>query len=53
VAEKYFGRIAPAVITLAGIELLCRIHKRQFDLGKLHPADNSAPAVWNAALVAQ
>ena len=48
-----FKRLATAAITIVGIELLRRIHKRQFDLGKLRPADHSAPAVWNAVLAAQ
>ena len=48
-----FKRLATAAITIVGIELLRRIHKRQFDLGKLRPADHSAPAVWNPVLAAQ
>ena len=41
-----------AAITIAGIELLRRIHKGQFDLGRLRLKERSAPAVWNAVLAA-
>ena len=37
-------------ITIAGIELLRRIHKGQFTLDRLCLTDRSAPAVWNAVL---
>jgi transposase-like protein len=39
-----------AAITIAGIELLHRIRKGQFRLGRLAPEGRSAPAVWNAVL---
>jgi transposase-like protein len=39
-----------AAITIAGIELLHRIRKGQFRLGRLGPEGRSAPAVWNAVL---
>jgi hypothetical protein len=42
-----------AAITIAGIELLHRIHKGQFDLGKLRLKDRTAPALWNAVLSAR
>ena len=41
-----------AAITIAGIELLRRIHKGQFNLGGLRLKDRSTPAVWNAVLAA-
>ncbi|HTW68875.1 MAG TPA: DDE-type integrase/transposase/recombinase [Acetobacteraceae bacterium] len=41
-----------AAITIAGIELLLRIHKGQFNLGRLRLRDRRAPAVWNAVLAA-
>jgi transposase-like protein len=39
-----------AAIVIAGIELLRRIHKGQFNLGRLRLKDRSTPAVWNAVL---
>jgi hypothetical protein len=33
-----------------GIELLRRIHKGQFNLGRLRLKDRSTAAVWNAVL---
>src|ERR1700686_2341569 len=47
-----FKRFRTAAITIAGIELLRRIHKGQFNLGKLRLKDRSTPAVWNAVLAA-
>ena len=41
-----------AAITIAGMELLRRIHKGQFNLGRLRLKDRSAPALWNAVLAA-
>ena len=41
-----------AAITIAGVELLRRIHKDQFDLGGLRLKDRSTPAVWIAVLAA-
>ena len=41
-----------AAITIAGIELLRRIHKGQFDLRGLRLKDQSTPAIWNAVLAA-
>src|SRR5450755_2035600 len=43
-----FKRFRNAAITIAGIELLRRILKGQFNLGKLRLKDSSAPAAWNA-----
>lgn len=42
-----------AAITIAGIELLCRIHKKQFNLGRLRFTDGTTPAVWDAVLAAR
>ena len=47
-----FKRFRTAAVTIAGIELLRRIHKRQFNLGRLRLKDGSTPAVWNAVLAA-
>ena len=47
-----FKRFRTAAVTIAGIELLRRIHKGQFNLGKLRLKHSSAPAVWNAVLAA-
>jgi transposase-like protein len=43
-----FKNFDSAAITIAGIELLRRIHKGQFALGQLRLKDQPAPAVWNA-----
>ncbi len=45
-----FKRFRNAAITLAGIELMHRIRKGQFNLVKLSLKDTVAPAVWNAVL---
>ena len=42
-----------AAVTIAGIELLRRIHKGQFNLGRLRLKDRSTPAVWDAVLAAR
>jgi transposase-like protein len=47
-----FKTFASAAITIAGVELLRRIHKGQFTLGRLHLKDQAAAAVWNAVLAA-
>jgi transposase-like protein len=49
------GRLASrvfrnAAITIAGIELLQRIRKGQFRLGRLDVEGRAAPAIWNAVL---
>ena len=41
-----------AAITIAGIELMHRIRKGQFGLGRLGVQGRLAPAVWNAVLQA-
>jgi transposase-like protein len=55
------SRIAPmlgfkvfdnASVTIAGIELLHRIRKGQFALGRLRVEGPAAPAIWNAVLSA-
>jgi transposase-like protein len=47
-----FKRFRTAAIVIAGIELLRRICKGQFNLGRLRLKDRRAPAVWNAVLAA-
>jgi len=47
-----FKKFRAAAITIAGIELLRRIHKDQFNLGRLLLKDRSVSAVWNAVLAA-
>jgi transposase-like protein len=47
-----FKRFRTAAVTIAGIELLRRIHKGQFNLGSLRLKDRSTLAVWNAVLAA-
>ena len=46
---KHFRR---AATTIAGIELMHRIRKGQFKLGRLRIKDNTAPEIWNAVLAA-
>ena len=41
-----------AAVTIAGVELLHRIRKGQFNLGRLRTAGQAAPAIWNAVLSA-
>jgi hypothetical protein len=45
-------RSETAAITLAGVELMRRIYKLQFDLSKLRIKDSTAPEVWNTVLEA-
>ena len=47
-----FKGFATAAITIAGIELMHRIRKGQFGLGRLGIQGRLAPAVWNAVLQA-
>ena len=47
-----FKRFDYAAITIAGVQLLRRIHKDQFALGHLRLKDQAAPAIWNAVLAA-
>ena len=44
---KVFDR---AAVTIAGVELLHRIRKGQFNLRRLRVAGQAAPAIWNAVL---
>ena len=48
-----FKVFSNAANTIAGVELMRRIRKGQFDLGKLRIKEASAPAVSNAVLSAQ
>ena len=45
-------RFRNSSITIAGIELVHRIRKGQFKLGRLRIKDNRAPEIWNAVLAA-
>jgi transposase-like protein len=47
-----FKNFESAVITIAGVELLRRIHKNQFALSRLKIKGQAAPAIWNAVLAA-
>jgi transposase-like protein len=47
-----FKRFGPAVITIAGIELLHQIKKGQFDLSALCAPNTRTPQVWEAVLAA-
>jgi hypothetical protein len=41
-----------AAITPAGVELLHRIRKNQFAIGRLHIKDQTPSAIWSAVLAA-
>jgi hypothetical protein len=43
-------RFSSAAITLAGIELMHRIRKGEFNLAGLRLKDTTAPAVWSVVL---
>jgi transposase-like protein len=47
-----FKTFRRAKVSIAGIELLHRIRKNQFNLGKFAKHAKSAPALWNAVLTA-
>jgi transposase-like protein len=47
-----FKRFRAAAIVIAGIELVRRIYKGQFNLGRLRLKDRNTSAVWNAVLAA-
>ena len=47
-----FKRFRNASKTIAGIELVHRIRKGQFALGKLRVTGKSAPEIWNTVLAA-
>ncbi|VTU35536.1 hypothetical protein E5CHR_04089 [Variovorax sp. PBL-E5] len=46
---KVFDR---AALTIAGVELLHRVRKGQFNLGKLRVRGKAVPAIWTAVLSA-
>jgi transposase-like protein len=48
-----FKQLRTAAVTIAGIELLRRIHKGQFNLKGPRFKGKSAPAIWNAVLAAR
>lgn len=45
-------RFRSARITISGIELMHRIRKGQFKIGKLRVKGKTAPEIWNAVLAA-
>jgi transposase-like protein len=45
-----FENFESAAITIAGVELLRRIHKDQFALNRLQIKGQAAPAIWHAVL---
>jgi transposase-like protein len=47
-----FKRFKAAAMTLAGIELMRRIYKGQFNLKKLRINGTTALEIWNAVLAA-
>jgi transposase-like protein len=47
-----FKKFRRAKVTIAGIELLHRIRKNQFDLSKLQIQTNTAATMWDAVLTA-
>ena len=47
-----FKVIDRAAVTIAGVELLHRIRKGQFNLARLRLRGQAAPAIWNALLSA-
>jgi len=47
-----FKGLRTAAITIAGVELLRRIHKGQFNLHGLRLKDRSTSALWTVVLAA-
>jgi len=47
-----FKNFECAAATIVGIELLRRIRKGQFVLGRLRFKNQTEPAIWNAVLAA-
>ena len=47
-----FKRFKAAAVKIAGVELLRRIRKGQFNLRRLRLNGGGAPAIWNAVLAA-
>jgi hypothetical protein len=53
IAMLGFKRFRNASITIAGVELMHRIRKRQVALGKLPVAGKTAPEIWTAVIAAR
>ncbi len=47
-----FKAFRNAAVTTAGVELMHRIRKGQFNFSRLRLKDTSSPAVWNTVLAA-
>jgi transposase-like protein len=47
-----FKQFRRAAATIASIELMHRIRKDQFELGKLPTKDKTAPEIWKVVLAA-
>jgi transposase-like protein len=47
-----FKRFENAAVTISGIELVQKIQKRQFKIGKLGGRSATIPELWNAVLAA-
>jgi len=47
-----FKSFESASNTIAGVELLRRVYKRQFALGRLGLKGQAMPAIWNTVLAA-
>jgi hypothetical protein len=47
-----FKSFSAAAVTIAGVDLLRRIHKAQFSLSRLRLKDHAAPALWKAEFAA-
>ncbi len=48
-----FKQFENAAITIGGVELIHRICKGQFALGRLHISGTITPEIWNAVLAAE
>ena len=47
-----FKQFRRAAATIAGIKLMHRFRKDQFELGKLRAKDKTAPEIWKVVLAA-
>jgi transposase-like protein len=47
-----FRQFENAAITIGGVELLHRIRKGKFALGRLRMSGKATPEIWNAVLAA-
>jgi transposase-like protein len=47
-----FKQFRRAAATIVGIELMHRIRKDQFELGKIRTKDKTAPEIWKVVLAA-